>query len=49
MNQTFLGYFSQLNFEFDTAMKCATDSIFRNKLAKKLGMKPKDLAGIAYG
>lgn len=49
LNQTFIGYFSQLNFQFDLAMRCATDSIYRNKTAKKLGLKPKELAGIAFG
>lgn len=49
LNQVFIGYFSQMGFDFETAMSAATNSIFRNKLAKKLGIKPKDMAGIAYG
>jgi hypothetical protein len=28
---------------------CATDAMYRNKIAKKLGLKPKELAGIAFG
>lgn len=49
LNQAFIGYFSQMGFDFDVSMKAATNSVFRNKLAKQLGIKPKDMAGIAYG
>ena len=49
LNQTFIGFFSQMNYDFELAMKCATDAIYRNKIAKKLGLKPKELAGIAFG
>lgn len=49
LNQIFIGYFSQMGFDFDVSMKAATNSVFRNKLAKRLGIKPKDMAGIAYG
>lgn len=49
LNQLFIGYFSQLGYDFNVSMKCATDALYRNKVAKKLGLKPKDLAGIAYG
>lgn len=49
LNQTFIGYFSQLGYQFDVAMKCVTDFNYRNKMAKKLGMKPKDLAAVAFG
>ena len=49
LNQLFMGYFSQLNYEFDVAMKCVQDAVYRNKIAKRLGLKPKDLAGIVYG
>ena len=49
LNQTFIGFFSQMNYDFELAMKCATDAIYRNKIAKKLGLKSKELAGIAFG
>jgi hypothetical protein len=49
LNQTFIGFFSQMGFDFNVAMKAATDALYRNKLAKKLGLKPKELAGIAFG
>lgn len=49
LNQAFIGYFSQMGFDFNVSMKCATDALYRNKVAKKLGLKSKDLAGIAYG
>lgn len=38
-----------MNYDFNLAMKLATNAIARNKYAKKLGLKPKELAGIAYG
>ena len=38
LNQAFIGYFSQMGFDFNVSMKCATDAIYRNKTAKKLGM-----------
>lgn len=49
LNQLFIGYFSQLGYDFNLAMKCVTDVIYRNKVAKELGIKPKDLAGIVFG
>lgn len=49
LNQTFIGFFSQMNYDFELAMKCATDAMYRNKIAKRLGLKPKELAGIAFG
>lgn len=49
LNQLFIGYFAQLNYDFDLALKCTSNAVYRNKVAKKLGLKPKDLAGIAYG
>lgn len=49
LNQTFIGFFSQMNYDFELAMKCATDAMYRNKIAKKLGLKPKELAGVAFG
>lgn len=49
LNQTFIGFFSQMNYDFELAMKSATDAEYRNKVAKKLGLKPKELAGIAFG
>jgi hypothetical protein len=49
VNQAFMGYFSQLNYEFDVAMRCVKDAVYRNKVAKRLGIPSKDLAGIVYG
>lgn len=48
LNQKFISCFSQMGYDFNVSMKAATDPIFRAKLAKKLGMKAKDLAGVAY-
>ena len=48
-NRKFIGFFSYMNYDFNLAMKLATNAITRNKYAKKLGLKPKELAGIAYG
>ena len=45
LNQTFIGFFSQMNYDFELAMKCATDAMYRNKTAKKLGLKPKGAQG----
>ena len=49
LNQTFIGFFSQMGYDFDLSLKCTTDAIYRNKVAKKLGMTPKELAGVAFG
>ncbi len=49
LNQTFIGFFSQMGYDFNLSLKCTTDAIYRNKVAKKLGMTPKELAGIAFG
>lgn len=48
LNQKFISCFSQMGYDFSVSMKAATDPIFRAKLAKKLGMKVKDLSGVAY-
>lgn len=48
-NQLFMGYFAQLNYEFDVAMRCVKDAVYRNKVAKRLGIPVKDMAGIVYG
>lgn len=48
-NRKFIGFFSYMNYDFNLAMRCATNAVTRNKYAKKLGLKPKELAGIAYG
>lgn len=48
-NRKFIGFFSYMNYDFNLAMKLATNAITRNKYAKKLGLTPKELAGIAYG
>ena len=48
LNQKFISCFSQMGYDFKVAMKAATNTVFRNKLAKKLGIKSKDMAAIAY-
>lgn len=48
LNQKFISCFSQMGYDFKVAMKAATNAVFRNKLAKKLGIKSKDMAAIAY-
>jgi hypothetical protein len=49
LNQTFIGFFSQMNYDFDLSMSCVQNAVTRNKVAKQLGLKPKELAGIAFG
>jgi superfamily II DNA or RNA helicase len=48
-NQKFIGFFSYMNYDFNLAMKLATNAIERNKYARQVGVKPKEMAGIAYG
>lgn len=49
LNQAFIGYFSQMNYDFNLSMSCVQNAVTRNKVAKQLGLKPKELAGIAFG
>lgn len=48
-NQKFIGFFSYMNYDFNLAMKLATNAIERNKYARQVGVKSKEMAGIAYG
>lgn len=46
-NRKFNGSFSFFNYVFEDAMSCATNAIFRNKYAKKMGYDPKQVAATA--
>ena len=48
-NQEFIGFFSQLNFQFDQAMLLTTNIIERRKYAKKMGIDQKQMDAICYG
>ena len=37
LNRKFNGSFSFFNYVFEDAMSCATNAVFRNKYAKKMG------------
>lgn len=47
-NQTFMSAFAFFNFEWDKAMKCCTDTIFRNKYAKQMGYTIKEVSAKAF-
>lgn len=49
LNQKFIGFFSQLNFDFNLAMRLSTNIIERNKYAKKLGIPSKTMTAICMG
>lgn len=48
-NQEFIGFFSQLGFDFNSAMKLGTNPIERRKYAKKLGVDYKQIDAICFG
>ena len=48
-NQEFIGFFSQLGFDFNFAMKLGTNPIERRKYAKKLGVDYKQIDAICFG
>ncbi len=47
MNCKFLGYFSHFDYQFDIAMKCATNFKYRQQYAKKQNIKLKELTVIS--
>lgn len=49
LNQKFIQFFSQMNYDFDLAMKLNTNVIERNKYAKKIGIPAKSMAAICMG
>lgn len=48
VNQQFNQYFSYFDYKFPAAMKAATDAIYRNRLAKYLGIPAKQFAAICF-
>lgn len=48
-NQEFMKYFNFFGYNFDVAMKAATDLFFQQKLAKLMNVPLKDVRGCAYG
>ena len=48
-NQEFIGFFSQLGFDFNLAMRLSTNLIERRKYAKKLGVDYKQIDAICFG
>ena len=47
-NQTFMGAFAFFNFDWNSAMRCCTDAIFRNKYAKQMGYTIKEVSAKAF-
>ena len=47
LDRKFNGYFAYFNYDFNVAMKCATDVIYRNTYAKKLGLNHRDVTAMA--
>lgn len=48
LNQQFNLYFAYFDYKFPLAMKAGTDAIYRNKLAKYLGIPAKQFAAICF-
>lgn len=48
-NQEFIGFFSQLGYDFSLGMKLCTNIIERRKYAKKMGLDQKQFDAICYG
>lgn len=48
-NQEFIGFFSQLGFDFKQAMFLCTNIIERRKYAKKLGLDQKQFDAVCFG
>ena len=47
-NAEFQNAFSMFDYNFDTAMKCLTNIIYRRTYAKKMGWSAKDIDGIVF-
>lgn len=48
-NQEFIGFFSQMNYDFSLAMKLCTNIIERRKYAKRLGLDQRQFDAICFG
>lgn len=48
INAQFIESFSIFEFDFDIAMKCLTNIIYRRGYAKKIGISPKDIDAITF-
>lgn len=48
-NQEFIGFFSQMGYDFNLAMKLTTNIIERRKYAKKLGLDQKQFDAVCFG
>jgi len=47
-NQKFINSFSFFNFDFDTAMKCLTDIVYRRTFAKTMGLPPGEIDAVTF-
>ena len=48
-NQEFIGFFSQMGYDFNLAMRLTTNIIERRKYAKKLGLDQKQFDAVCFG
>lgn len=48
-NQEFIGFFSQMGYDFDLGMRLTTNIIERRKYAKKLGLDQKQFDAVCFG
>ena len=48
-NQEFIGFFSQMGFDFFQAMTLVTNVIERRKYAKKMGLDQKQFDAVCFG
>ena len=48
VNQQFIESFSIFDFNFDTAMNCLKNIIYRRTYAKKIGISPKDIDAVTF-
>ena len=49
LNQAFNGYFSYFGWDFNVAMRCATNAVYRNKFAKYFKKSIKEVSAMAFG
>jgi superfamily II DNA or RNA helicase len=47
-NQKFINSFSFFNFDFDTAMKCLTDIVYRRTFAKAMGLPQGEIDAVTF-
>lgn len=48
-NQEFIGFFSQMNYDFSLGMRLCTNIIERRKYAKRLGLDQKQFDAVCFG